>query len=263
MFNSTIAVKKFLLILLPSVLVLAFSCSRRVESPYDSIGLVDMLVTDSLPALQRLARGACAPTGVIVISGEPEQCLALSEKMLRSDEFDNVDAKRVSDGLPDFSGETVVSILDFANSPYDSLAATEEGRLKLREIAVRTSLAALDSSARCKVLILCSPQIAEKGGDDVSDFFEKIGCDVPVIYSTDTTFSFTGACFKVMRERNIFTHNIAYPVARLMMTLQDSSNPPFSAVPFDDDLVPESFADTVGILAPNTFVSYVQNKHKP
>jgi hypothetical protein len=28
-------------------------------------------------------------------------------------------------------------------------------------------------------------------------------------------------------------------------------------------MAPEYFADTVGIFAPNTFVSYVQNKHKP
>ena len=34
-------------------------------------------------------------------------------------------------------------------------------------------------------------------------------------------------------------------------------------VSFEDRLVPSSFADTVGVFAPNTFVSYVQNKHKP
>ena len=86
---------------------------------------------------------------------------------------------------------------------------------------------------------------------------------MPVIYSKDTTFSFPEACYKILRERNLFTHNIAYPVARLLMTVKDSNRPPFTTISFEDRMVPEYFADTVGIFAPNTFVSYVQNKHKP
>lgn len=256
-------VRRTVYIALMAVVVFASSCSRRVESTYDSIRLVDDLLNDSLPVLQKLAKDACNPSGYIYLVGEPLNCLSLSETMMNSDEFDNVDARMVQDGLPDFSGETIVSVLDFANSPYDSLARTEDGKLMLREISVRHALAVLDSTSNCKVLILCSPYLAEKGGDDISDFFEKIGCDIPVIYSADTTFSFTQTCYKVLREKNLFTHNIAYPVARLLMTLKDSSRPPFSTVRFEDDLVPDYFADTVGVFAPNTFVSYVQNKYKP
>ena len=256
-------VKRVSPIILLATIVLLSSCARRIESSYDSIRFVDDLVNDSLPALQKLVKDACKPSGSIFLVGDPIHCLALSEKMMNSDEFDNVDARKVGDGLPDFSGETVVSILDFANAPYDSLARSEEGKLRLREIAVRNALSALDTTSSCKVLIICSPQLAERGGDDVSDFFEKIGCEVPVIYSTDSSFSFTQECFKLMREKNLFTHNIAYPVARLLMTIADSHRPPFSVISFEDDLVPDSFADTVGVFAPNTFVSYVQNKHKP
>ena len=245
------------------IAVMAYSCTRRVESSYDSIRLVDDLVNDSLPSLQRMAKDACKPSGSIFLVGEPLQCLSLSEKMMNSDEFDNVDARMVSDGLPDFSGETIVSVLDFANFPYDTLALTEDGRLALREIAVRHALAAIDSSANCKVLILCSPQLAEQGGDDVSDFFEKIGCDMPVIYSQDTAFSYTQACYRILRERNMFTHNIAYPAARILMTIESLINPPFSSVSFEENLLPDYFVDTVGVFAPNTFVSYAQNKHKP
>ena len=256
-------VKRTAYIVFMAVILFASSCVRRVESSYDSIRFVDDLLNDSLPALQKLAKDACKPSGYIYLVGEPLNCLSLSEKMMNSDEFDNVDARMVHDGLPDFSGETVVSVLDFANSPYDSLARTEDGRLKLREITVRHALAVLDTASRCKALILCSPALAEKGGDDVSDLFEKIGCDIPVIYSADSAFSFTQTCFRILREKNLFTHNIAYPVARLLMTLDDSVRPPFSTVRFEDDLVPEYFADTIGVFAPNTFVSYVQNKHKP
>ena len=66
-----------------------------------------------------------------------------------------------------------------------------------------------------------------------------------------------------MREKNLFTHKIAYPVADLLMTVKSASTKPFETVSFEDRLVPSSFADTVGVFAPNTFVSYVQNKHKP
>ena len=256
-------VKRTLPIVLMILLFMLPSCMRRVENSYETISYVDSMLSDSLPALQRIAKASYKPSGAIFLIGEPLHCLSLSEQMMSFDEFDNVDAKRLQDGLPDFAGETIVSILDFANSPYDSLYSGEKVRQALREVAVRDALAALDTTYHCKVLIVCSPQLAEKGGDDISDFFEKIGCDVPVLYSKDTTFSFPDACYKIMREKNLFTHNIAYPVARLLMTVKDSNRPPFTTIGFEDRLVPEYFADTVGVFAPNTFVSYVQNKHKP
>ena len=242
-----------------AALTLLSSCVRRVEAGYDSIALVDRLVSDSLPSLQLLAGRAGKPSGTVVLVGEPLQCLTVSEKLMNCDEFDNVDARPVNDGLPDFSGETIVSLLDFTRPSFDSLSVSGKDSPALREIAVENALAALDSTLGCKLLVICSPALAPKGGEDVVDFFGKIGCDVPVVFSPDTTFSFTRACYKVLRERNLFTHNIAYPVARLMMITEgDSSRRPLL---FDDNQVPESFADTVGVFAPNTYVSHVQNKH--
>lgn len=236
-------------------------CGKRVESAPDTLGLVEDLLTEPSASLQMMARLSGKASGPIVIAGDPRLSLLLSERMMLCDDFDNVDARRVSDGLPDFSGETIVTILDFVNAPYDSLPATEEKRVALRETAVRNALAALDTAIRCKVLILCSPVLAENGGDDVSELFERLGCDVPVLYSADTSYSFTNACFTLMRDRKLFTHNIAYPVARLMMTIPDIDNSSFMAVSFSERLVPPSFPDTVGVIAPNTYVSYVQNKH--
>ena len=83
---------------------------------------------------------------------------------------------------------------------------------------------------------------------------------MPVIYSTDSAFSYTTACYKLMREKDLFTHNISYPAARLLMTVPDDIFPPFMTVPFEDLKVPAAFADTVGVIAPNTYVSHVQNK---
>ena len=242
-----------------AALALLSSCVRRVEAGYDSIPLVDRLVSDSLPSLQHMASLAGKLSGTIVLVGEPLQCLAMSEKMMSVDEFDNVDARTVQDGLPDFSGETIVSLLNFTIPAYDSLSVSGKDSLALREIAVGGALAALDSTVGCKVLVICSNALAPEGGEDIVDFFEKIGCDVPVVYSADTSFSFTKACYKVLREKNLFTHNIAYPVARLMMITEgNSSRHPLM---FDDNKVPDYFADTVGVFAPNTYVSHVQNKY--
>ena len=251
------------MIVLLAATAAAFSCVRKVESGYGSLPLVENLVADSLPGLQKLAREASSPSGTIVIVGEPLSCLALSEEMMNCDYFDNVDARKVKDGLPDFSGETIVPVLDFVNSPYDSVLAVSGGAMKLRETAVRAALVALDSTIRCKVLVICSPQLAGNGGEDVADLFSKISCEVPVICPADSTVSLPETCFTAMRERNLFTHNIAYPVARLSMTVPGTEDSPFSAVPFDDSMVPESFADTVGVFAPNTFISHVQNKRQP
>lgn len=182
--------------------------------------------------------------------------------MMICDDFDNIDARKISDGLPDFAGETIVSILNFADTAYMNRPATKDGQTALRELTVNGALAALKIPSRCKILIICNPILSEYGGSDVSDLFERIGCDVPVICSSDTTFSFTEACFRKMRERDVFTHNIAYPVARLYMAVRDSLDSKVSVLPFIDSLVPASYPDTVGVLAPNTYYSYdVQNQH--
>ena len=240
------------IISIAAIVALIVSCARRVETGYEAIPLVDRLVTDSLPSLQKMASSAGQPSGAIVLIGDPLNCLAVSEKMMVCDEFDNVDARQLHDGLQDFAGETVISFLNFIE-PLDTMA--------VREAAIKSALAAIDSSVNCKLLVICSPGMALKGGDDISDLFGKIGCDVPVISSTDTSFQFTSECFKVMRERNMFTHDIAYPAACMMMLVPDQTKGWFTAIDFDESLVPESFADTVGVFAPNTYVSHVQNKY--
>ncbi len=252
----------FTLIFLISSVIAAFSCSRRVENGYRTIAYVNALLTDSLPELKTLAESNGKQSGALVIVGDPRGCLRLSERMMICDEFDNIDARNVSDGLPDFAGETIVSILNFADTAGSILPAEKGAEASLRELAVKGAVAALRNPFRCKILLICSPALSEYGGDDVVDLFERIGCPVPVISSSDTTVSLTRTSFRTMRERNMFTHNISYPSAKLFMASDDSSGRSFSIRPFVDSLVPASFPDTVGILAPNTYYSYVvQNNH--
>ncbi len=250
---------KYLTIIL-AALTLCFSCARRVETGYDAIDYVDKLMSESYSSLQKMAAQVGNADGTIVLVGDPMRCVAVSETMMVFDEFDNVDARPVKDSLPDFAGETIVSLMDFANPPYDSLHLTPADSLFFREVAVRSALAAMDSSVNCKILVICSPQLALKGTEDILDLFGKIGCDVPVISSIDSTFSLPEACFKVMREKNMFTHDIAHPVARLMMNVGGDMSAFPTVKTFDESLVPEYFADTVGVFAPYTYVSHVQNK---
>lgn len=256
-------VKKFFVVIVSVLSVIAVSnCSRRPDSGYKTIAYVNSLLTDSLPELRTLAESNGESTGAIVLIGDPSECLRLSEKMMLCDEFDNIDARKVSDGLPDFSGETIVSILNFADTTYKNLVVTDSGQSSLRQLAIKGALAALRSPLRCKLLIICSPILSEYGGGDVRDLFRRISCEVPVISSSDTTSSLSEACFLKMREMNMFTHNISYPSARLLIAIRDSVDSKVSVLPFVDSLIPASFPDTVGVLAPNTYYSYVvQNQH--
>jgi hypothetical protein len=236
--------------------ILAFPCcTRRAESGYRTIAYVNTLLSDSLPALQALSSQSGKPSGDIVLIGDPSSCLRLSEHLMLCDHFDNIDARKVPDGLSDFAGETVSTILDFEDFPIDSLASAKDEAV--REAAVRSAILALGEPYHCKVLLLCSPMFEEYAIADVRDLFERIGCSVPVICSSDTLFTCADSCFLAMRRKNIFTHNISQPAARLYIATGNSF-----VLPFVDSLVPASFPDTVGVLAPNTYYSYVvQNQH--
>ena len=258
-------VRRFLSVipLVLSVIAAVSGCSRRVEGGYKTIAYVSDLLTDSLPRLQSLAALSGKASGSIVLVGDPSECLRVGERMMLCDEFDNIDARRTSDGLPDFAGETIVPVLDFSGDSYVPVASNDKkSREKMRETAVRSAVAALRIPSRCKILVICSPALSADGGDDVRDLFERIGCDVPVISSPDTSFSLTAECFRKMRERNLFTHNLAYPSARLFAAVRDSVDSQVTVMPFADSLVPVSFPDTVGVLAPNIYYSDVlQNQH--
>lgn len=245
-----------------SVIIAASGCSRRVEGGYKTTAFVNTLLADSLPEMHRLAALSGKTDGSIVLIGEPAVCLRTGEMMMVCDEFDNIDARKSNDGLPDFAGETLVPILDFSDTSAAYDTSDKKSQERLRDRAVRNAVAALRIPHGCKIIVICSPALSEYGGGDVADLFERIGCNVPVIHSADTAYSLPGNCFIKMREKNLFTHNISYPRARLLMAVPDSSGDRAIVLPFIDSLVPASFPDTVGVLAPNTYYSHVvQNQH--
>lgn len=262
--------------LIAVVLSGAASCARRVESTFVAIPFVDDLLADSLPALKSYAALSGKTSGNIALVGDPSECLKVSEELMTSDKFDNVDGRRVSDGLPDFAGETFVSILDLYDAPFDSIIFKKDS-VALREISVRDCVYALDTSfsftpyggrasiskGSPKVLVICSPLVTECALADIEDFFSKIGCQIPIISSKDTAYSYSESLYSLLRQKNMFTHDIAYPSAEgyVVVPLDNNSMSLNSVlVSFDEGFIPTEYPDSVSIwsVAPKTVESYVQ-----
>jgi hypothetical protein len=254
----------------------ASSCVKRVETPFVALPFVDDLLADSLSTLKTYARLSGKASGTIALIGDPAECLKVSEDFMTSDRFDNVDGHRASDGLPDFAGETIVSILDIYNAPFDSIIFKRDS-VALREISVRDCVYALDTSfsftpyggrasiskGSPKVLVICSPLVTECALPDIEDFFSKIGCQIPIISSIDTAFSYSDSLYTLLRKNNMFTHNIAYPSAEGYVVVPEDDSPMSLnsvLVSFDEGFIPTEYPDSVSIwsVAPKTVESYVQ-----
>jgi hypothetical protein len=254
----------------------ASSCVKRVESHFVALPFVDDLLADSLSTLKTYAGLSGKTSGTISLIGDPAECLKVSEDLMTSDRFDNVDGRRASDGLPDFAGETIVSILDIYNAPFDSIIFKRDS-VALREISVRDCVYALDTSfsftpyggrasiskGSPKVLVICSPLVTECALPDIVDFLSKIGCQIPIISSRDTLFSYSDSLYTLLRKKNMFTHNIAYPSAEGYVVVPEDDSPMSLnsvLVSFDEGFIPTEYPDSVSIwsVAPKTVESYVQ-----
>lgn len=118
--------------------------------------------------------------GGIAVIGEPEATLLLSESLIKSDKFDNINGRTSNDGLPDFAGETICPILDRFNGSYSRFIKNGEEET-LSEINVRNYAAALDTAcflnsfdtekivhkSSAKLVVLSSPLSSAYGYDDI------------------------------------------------------------------------------------------------
>lgn len=179
----------------------AVSCKKKAETGEPPIALVSYILDNSSLPSHRLVAGYAAqdPSKSIFLAGGPVLCEALRSRLLSADDYDNIDGRRSPDGLPDFAGETICTMIDFANVPYSSFV--DSGRENaLREITVRNVLTAMDtlcfineydrsgvaSKPLPKVLVMASPYSAEYGRYDVDTLFRSLGCRLPVIYPFGT-----------------------------------------------------------------------------
>ncbi len=181
-------------LLLP--LIFLASCGRVQQAPAPPVRLVSDIISDSRLPEHGLVSGFNADDAEksIYVVGAPDRCEYLRRELVSCDYFDNVDGRMVSDGLPDFAGEVVCTVLDYANAPYQQfLDGDREDRL--REVAVRSVIAAMDtvcfiseydqngvaSKPLPKLLVLESPFASGFGMYDVDSLFSALRCNLPVI----------------------------------------------------------------------------------
>lgn len=175
---------------------LSVSCKRNTLSGEQTIGFVCDILDGKYPEELGCISYAATPfrSGDIYLVGSSYYCSAFGDRFESFDAKDNVDGSENPDMLPDFAGETLVSICDDSVFAGDSL-----GRIERRERAVRLALAALDTVTHispydldglkyktpAKMIVLGEPSLSEFGGFDIDTLFRSTNCKVPVISPVD------------------------------------------------------------------------------
>ena len=179
--------------------ILAVSCKKKAETGEPPIVLVSAIIENtSMPAHKLVADyNPADPSKSIFLVGSPELCESLRLRLMEVDDFDNIDGRRSSDGLPDFAGEVVCTIVDFANTPYSAFDGREDA---LREISVRNLLAAMDtlcfineydktgmaSKPLPKAVVMTSPYATAWGKYDIDTLMTALGCRLPVVFPVES-----------------------------------------------------------------------------
>ena len=188
--------KKYSYIALAALILFCVSCRERVSGGRPVIPYVAALFADTVSYDYGILSGwdVANKAGTIAVIGEPEDALLLTEHLLTSDRYDNIDGSRHSDGLPDFAGEIFAPVLDVANAPYSGYFSRNNEDF-LSEVTVRNFLAALDTAcflssydtdrlvhkAPAKMVILASSYSAAYGYFNIDTLCHVAGRSVPVI----------------------------------------------------------------------------------
>lgn len=211
------------------------SCGRTIVPGRNTIPFVENLLTDSLSVRYShlLSYAPIGSHGTITIIGDAKRCLDLSELFLSIDAFDNITGDKVPDGLPDFAGETISTIIDYANAPYQGYLDNDNFEF-LSELNVRNAISALNTKCAlgpndkqlsmsknpAKMIIFASSYAEEYGLFDTDTLFRSFGIDVPLLVSgaKEDDLIVIEECFSLMRKRNVFTHGVFYPKAECCIT---------------------------------------------
>ncbi|MBR1868836.1 MAG: hypothetical protein IJ799_02075 [Bacteroidales bacterium] len=179
------------------------SCQRKTTVPRPTIEYVrEILAHRSSDVYKTVAAyDPKSVAGPICLVGEPARCLLIGEVLMACDEVDNVTGSRTPDGLPDFAGETVLSVLDQANVPYGGFLEASNTAF-LRELAVRHVVDCLDTVSfisaydkegmgrrdPAKLIVFVSPYQAAYGRFDADTLFTCLGIGSPVLSAVDLLF---------------------------------------------------------------------------
>jgi len=195
--------RKALLILLSISLVILGGCKGGQIAPRPTIAYVNAILTDP-HSHESLVLSSCADKKInadIATIDTPERCLLLSEAFMESDSFDNVDGSAAVDGLPDFAGERIASLMDDRYVPYQSYLDGRED--ELREIAVRSFISALDTvcclaafdkegrsqKPSSKAVVLSSSLMAAYGRFDIDTLVASTGADIQIFSPVNSMIS--------------------------------------------------------------------------
>lgn len=136
--------------------------------------------------------------GSIVVFGTGANVDSLTRYMLRCDNFDNVSGRAKPDGLPDFSGETIARVLVLPSTRIDSMSVVMK--------------ACMDTVAYTSVGMELR-QVSKRRGK----YFIA-----PADTSLAERVRLSTQCWRVMRQRNVFTHKISYPATESYVAIKDS-----------------------------------------
>ncbi|MCR5003398.1 MAG: hypothetical protein K5984_03425 [Bacteroidales bacterium] len=210
--------------LLALITVLAIAgCYRKAGNGTSTIKLVEDILADTSSVRYSLVKEFDENNvkGKIAVIAPANRADSLARLLLKVDIFDNVDGRKSPDGLPDFSGETILCMPD---SVHASGGIYTGSLNQIRELTVKQVLRSIENGAK---LVVLAPQLASLGLDDVDYLFGAVGKELPVIampvFDGDSTHVKSDStvaeyCYTLLRKRNAFTHNIAYPKGEWLKT---------------------------------------------
>lgn len=187
-------------VLISSALISLAGCKMHQGTPRPTIPIVEDILSDPQCKEYRMLAGLGAywTRGDIVLVDEPSRCFYLSERFIRCDDRDNMDASPKHDFLPDFSGERITSLIDIKFTPYSSyVSAGNDGAL--RELAVRSLLAAVDTvcslgpydhefksvKPSAKVIVFSSPHLASFARFDLDTLVRSTASPLALIFGPE------------------------------------------------------------------------------
>lgn len=165
-----------------SIVLLAASCKPQVNLTRSTIEFVREILSDKDNTYRSIFPSEPDPKGEICLIGSKESCVLLSEFISECDSRENVDGSHKSDGLPDFAGETVSSIiLPESSSTRDAVVRTVLASLDTVYHVSPYDLEGIGRRNAAKVIVLTDVGIAEHGKFDVDTLFSAMSCGIPVI----------------------------------------------------------------------------------
>lgn len=209
----------FILILMIAP-IFAVSCLNREVGDNLSSGYVKEVLSDTLNGdfLKIKTASAAGVDGTITILGSAEEVFSTAEAFLSADDFNNIDGRTKPDGLPDFAGETLSVITDFANSPYGGYSAFSNESF-ISESAARIFVSATDtvcalnrydrnavaSKKPVKVMVLSSPYLSAYGYSDIQVLNCAAGEKIKVVSPIHSIVEYSAAKYTSVSNVAIWT----------------------------------------------------------